>query len=120
MNTYAKISLVLCALGAIACAGSALAAKPADTAKLTKPVVQHTGRQPWAANPPSRIPPGAVNRGGRWEEYFQGRGSVTRTRCQGMSRGPNCITAASRKEAARRAAAARAAAHRDTAGKGGQ
>ena len=47
---------------------------------------------------------------GYWNEHFQGTGNVTQTRCQGMSRGANCITAASRKDAARRAAAARAAA----------
>jgi hypothetical protein len=64
--------------------------------------------------------------GGHWEEHFQGRGNVTNTRCLGMSRGPNCITAASRKDAARRAAAARAAAQQaslpDTGnpGKGGK
>jgi hypothetical protein len=45
-----------------------------------------------------------------WNDHFQGRGNVTNSRCLGMSRGPNCITANSRKEAARRAAAARKAA----------
>lgn len=45
---------------------------------------------------------GKGNGNGRWSEVFQGTGNVTQTRCLGMSRGPNCITAASRKDAARR------------------
>lgn len=45
-----------------------------------------------------------------WNDHFQGSGNVTQTRCLGMSRGPNCITAGTRKDAARRAAAGRAAA----------
>jgi hypothetical protein len=52
---------------------------------------------------------------GHWGERFQGRGNITETRCLGMSRGANCITAASRKDAARRAAAARAAAQEASA-----
>ena len=50
-----------------------------------------------------------TNNNGRWALVFQGSGNVTQTRCQGMSRGENCITAASRKDAARRAGAQRAA-----------
>jgi len=64
---------------------------------------------------------GNGNGNGRWGEVFQGSGNVTNTRCQGMSRGANCITPETRKEAARRAAAARAeAAGIDNSSGGGQ
>lgn len=66
---------------------------------------------------------GNGNGNGRWSEVFQGTGNVTQTRCLGMSRGPNCITAASRKDAARRLqaqlAAAEGGASAPDAGNGG-
>ncbi len=83
------------ALAAAVCLGAAEAAPP-----------DHTG-MPWDGVAPARS---ATHGKGEdhWNEHFQGRGNVTNTRCLGMSRGPNCITAASREEAARRAAALRA------------
>ena len=68
------------------------------------------------ANPAPAATPQATagasgNTGGRWGEIFSGPGRLGQTRCQGMSRGANCITPASRKEAAARAAAARAVAN---------
>ncbi len=69
--------------------------------------------QPYGAAP--AIKQGAQgNTSGHWEEHFQGKGNVTNSRCLGMSRGPDCITATSRKDAARRAAAVRAAAQGET------
>jgi hypothetical protein len=64
----------------------------------------------WGATP-AAPPPTAGNGNsvgnGRWEQLFQGQGAVGQRRCVGMTRGPGCITAASRKDAARRAAQAR-------------
>lgn len=95
MNRDKHMLLVPLALVAFLAFGTADAAPPA------------IGEQPWEAAPAANS--GAqVNRGGQWGEHFQGRGNVTSSRCQGMSRGANCITPASRKDAARRAAAARA------------
>jgi hypothetical protein len=71
------------------------------------------GDQPYSAAP--RTKQGTQGKNStHWQEHFQGKGNVTNSRCLGMSRGPDCITATSRKDAARRAAAARAAAQGDT------
>ncbi len=64
---------------------------------------------PWGTAP-AQQPSEQGNGGGQWGEVFKGLGNPTHNRCQGMSRGVNCITPATRKDAARRAAAARAAA----------
>ena len=70
------------------------------------------GDQPWGPPQGATAAPASGARE-HWDEHFQGRGNVTETRCLGMNRGPDCITAAKRKEAARRAAAIRAAAGAD-------
>ena len=101
MNSSRYFIMVPLALMGVLAFGSADAAPPAK------------GEQPWDAAPAAN-PAAQWNRGGQWGEHFQGRGNVTNSRCQGMSRGANCITPASRKDAARRAAAARAAAKSDT------
>jgi hypothetical protein len=108
MNRRKHMLLAPLALVAVFALGAADAAPPAN------------GAQPWG--PAAAAKPGAQGNGsGHWGEHFQGRGNVTNTRCQGMSRGANCITAASRKEAAQRAAAARAdAAGSNNDGGGGQ
>jgi hypothetical protein len=101
MNRSRYILLVPLALIGVLLFGAAVAAPPAKS------------EQPWDAAPTTN--PGAQwNRGGQWGEHFQGSGNVTNSRCQGMSRGANCITPTSRKDAARRAAAAREAAKSDT------
>jgi hypothetical protein len=67
--------------------------------------------QPWnAAAAAQQNAKNPRNNSSQWDQHFQGQGVVTKTRCQNMTRGANCITAVSRKNAARRAAAARAAA----------
>jgi len=92
MNRRKRILLALVAVFAL---GAADAAPPAKEA------------QPWGTAPAAK--PGKQGKAaGYWGEHFQGRGNVTTSRCQGMSRGPNCITPQTRKDAARRAAAARA------------
>lgn len=96
MNRRKRLLLTPLALAAVFTMGMAVAGHPDQAG------------QPYTAAPvPKQNARGTA--GGHWEEHFQGRGNVTNTRCLGMTRGPNCITAASRKEAARRAAAARAA-----------
>jgi len=94
MNRRKHLLLAPLALVTVFAFGAADAAPPAN------------GAQPYPA-----AKPGAQGKGnGHWGEHFQGSGNVTNTRCQGMSRGDNCITPQTRKDAARRAAAARAAA----------
>ena len=94
MNRSRRLLLTSLALVAVFSWGAADAAPPGQAG------------QPWGTAPPAK--PGAPgNGGGHWDKHFQGRGNITQTRCQGMSRGANCITPALRKEAARRAAAAR-------------
>jgi hypothetical protein len=94
MNSDKHILLTPLALVAFLAFGAADAAPPA------------IGEHEWESAPAANYA-GQGNRGGQWGEHFQGRGNVTSSRCQGMSRGANCITPASRKDAARRAAAAR-------------
>jgi hypothetical protein len=90
--------LALAAGIALAASGTVLAANPNTPSATGMPNQSVQGK-------------GAQNNiGSHWEDHYQGKGNVTQTRCLGMSRGPNCITAGTRKEAARRAAAARAAA----------
>jgi hypothetical protein len=96
-NSSKRLLRVSQALVAILVIGAAEAAPPVKDV------------QPWDAALAAQQAE-QVNRGGQWGEHFQGSENVTYSRCQGMSRGANCITPASRKEAARRAAAARAAA----------
>jgi hypothetical protein len=61
------------------------------------------------------LAPGAILAGGPTDgtDDWKGAGNVAETRCQGMARGPNCITPADRKAAAARAKAARDAADAD-------
>jgi hypothetical protein len=95
MNSDKHMLLAPLTMVAVLALGVANAAPPA------------IGEQEWESAPAANYA-GQGNRGGQWGEHFQGRGNVTSSRCQGMSRGANCITPASRKDAARRAAAARA------------
>ena len=104
MNRRKRLMLTPLAFAAVVAWGIGDAAQPSNTG------------QPYGTAKPAN--PG--NGRGHWDEHFQGLGNVTNTRCQGMSRGANCITPALRKDAARRAAAARAAADgAGTAGGGG-
>lgn len=97
MNKRKRVLLTPLALAAVVAWGAAGAAQPGQTA---------TG-QPYDAAVRSAHSGAKKQDTGHWGERFQGKGNVTNSRCQGMSRGANCITAASRKDASRRAAAAR-------------
>jgi hypothetical protein len=100
MTRSRRLMLTPLALAAAVGWGMAVGAPPGQTA------------QPWG-------PAGAAHSAGKqpdsghWNERFQGSGNVTQTRCLGMTRGANCITAASRKDAARRRAAAASAAEQE-------
>lgn len=113
MNSSRLILLVPLALTGVLLCGAADAAPPAKSEQPWDAAPANKNAQPWESAPTAN-PAAQWNRGGQWGEQFQGSGNVTNSRCQGMSRGANCIAPTSRKDAARRAAAARAAAESST------